>query len=168
MDHGSHDMDMTITSTGAAASSTSSIDMDMGGHGHGDMKMGMSEMAMTFFALSETPLYSDDWTPAKAGHYAGTCIFLIVLGLILRVLLALRPILETRLWGRTAAAAAVAASTKGSEEERGEGAVPAGQPRHAIAAVAMDTRRRWSGWRAGTAASRATYELAIAGVGYLL
>lgn len=162
MDHGSHDM--TMTSTGAAASSTSSMDMDMGGHGHGTMKM--SDMAMTFFTSSETPLYSDDWTPANAGSYAGTCIFLIVLGLILRVLLALRPILETRLWSRTAAAEAVAASMKGLESD-GEGAVPR-QPRQALAAVVMDARTRWSGWRVGTAAARATYELAIAGVGYLL
>lgn len=166
MDHGGHDM--TTTATGAAASSTSDMDMDMGGHSHGGTKMGMSEMAMTFFTSSETPLYSDDWTPASAGHYAGTCIFLIVLGLILRVLLALRPILEARLWGRTAAAEAAAASRKGLEEEGGNGAVPPGQPRRALAAAVMDARRRWSGWRVGTAASRATYELLIAGVGYLL
>lgn len=168
MDHGSHDMDVTSTSTGAMASSTSSMDMDMGGHGHGGMKMDMSDMAMTFFTSSDTPLYSGDWTPSNAGHYAGTCIFLIALGLTLRVLLALRPILEQRLWSKTAAAAAAAASIKSLEESGGEGAVAAGQPRQALAAVAMDARRRWSGWRVGTAASRATYELVIAGVGYLL
>ena len=168
MDHGSHDMDMTMTSTGSMPSSTSSMDMDMGGHSHGDMKMGMSEMAMTFFTSSNTPLYSDGWTPSSAGHYAGTCIFLIVLALILRVLLALRPILEQRLWGKTAAAAAAAANIKGSEESGGEEAVPTGQPRQVLAAVVMDARRKWSGWRVGTAASRATFELVIAGVGYLL
>lgn len=166
MDHGSHDMDMTMTSTGSMASSTSSMDMDMGGHGHGDMTMGMSDMAMTFFTSSSTPLYSNGWTPANEGQYAGTCIFLIVLGLILRVLLAFRPILEKRLWGKTAVAAS--SSLKELEESGGEGAVPAGQPRLALAAVAMDVRRKWSGWRVSTAASRATYELVIAGIGYLL
>lgn len=156
-------MDMTMTSTAAMASSTSA--MDMGGHDH--MTMSMADMAMTFFTSSRTPLFSDDWTPKSPGQYVGTCIFIIALSIILRVLLAMRPILEARMWSRTAAAAA-AASLKGSEVLEEEGMLMDGQLGQALVVVGRDARRRWSGWRVGTAASRATCEMAIAGVGYLL
>lgn len=52
--------------------------------------MGMSDMAMVFFAAHDTPLYSNAWTPKTVGQYAGTCIFLIVLSLVFRGLVALR------------------------------------------------------------------------------
>jgi hypothetical protein len=50
----------------------------------------MSDMSMTFFTSSVTPLYSAMWTPASAGQYAGTCIFLIILAVVFRALLALK------------------------------------------------------------------------------
>jgi len=52
--------------------------------------MSMSSMAMTFFTGSSTPLYSSTWTPSSAGGYAGTCIFVIILAVIFRALLALK------------------------------------------------------------------------------
>ena len=45
-------------------------------------------MPMTFFNSQNTPLYSQSWTPHTTGQYAGICIFLIVLSIIFRVLLA--------------------------------------------------------------------------------
>lgn len=62
--------------------------------GHDDM-MSMSEMAMTFFTSYATPLYSDFWTPATIGGYAGTCIFIIMLATIFRALLAVKAWQET-------------------------------------------------------------------------
>jgi hypothetical protein len=94
MDHSDHDMDM-----GGHGDMGMDHDMghdmgdDMGGGDHSSMSM-----AMTFYYSTTTPLFSERWTPQNIGEYAGTCIFLIVLAVILRVLLALRPILETRLW----------------------------------------------------------------------
>ncbi|KAI1480037.1 hypothetical protein K445DRAFT_74867 [Daldinia sp. EC12] len=50
-------------------------------------------MAMVFFQSVTTPLYSSAWTPQGQGSYAGTCIFLIVLAVIHRILIALRSII---------------------------------------------------------------------------
>lgn len=65
MDHSGH------SSTTQDTSSTS---------GHG------SSMAMTFFTATNTPLFSNTWTPSGAGSYAGTCIFLIFLAIVFRAL----------------------------------------------------------------------------------
>ncbi|KAI9734406.1 MAG: hypothetical protein M1818_006794 [Claussenomyces sp. TS43310] len=48
----------------------------------------MTEMIMTFYTSSSTPLYSTGWTPSSTSGYAGTCIFLIVLATLFRFLLA--------------------------------------------------------------------------------
>jgi len=55
-----------------------------------DTMMPMSAMSVTFFTSYTTPLYSALWTPASLGSYAGTCIFIIILAIIFRFLLALR------------------------------------------------------------------------------
>jgi copper transporter 1 len=55
-----------------------------------------SAMAMTFFTATDTPLYSDAWTPSSAGAYAGTCIFLILLAILLRALFTVKSFLEAR------------------------------------------------------------------------
>jgi hypothetical protein len=74
--------------------------------GHGmamDMSMdssmdmgGMSGMPMAFFTSTSTSLYSNSWTPANAGQYAGTCIFLIVLSILLRAVFTLKTFLEVK------------------------------------------------------------------------
>lgn len=56
----------------------------------------MSGMAMTFTNAHNIPLYSSAWTPTTAGGFAGSCIFLIVLGILSRLIYAYRHILETR------------------------------------------------------------------------
>jgi copper transporter 1 len=64
--------------------------MDMGG-------MSMSSgMAMGFFTATNTPLYSASWTPSSAGAYAGTCIFLIILSILFRVIFTLKTYLEMK------------------------------------------------------------------------
>ncbi|KAF1944224.1 Ctr copper transporter-like protein [Clathrospora elynae] len=73
------------------------MDMDMG-----SMDMGSSTtsshtgMAMAFFTSTTTPLYSESWAPSTAGQYAGTCIFLIVLAIMLRALFTAKTFLEVR------------------------------------------------------------------------
>lgn len=92
----SMDMGASATSTGMAmASSTGMGGMDMGGDSMSGMDMSgmtmdMSQMLMTFFTSTVTPLYSKAWTPNSSGQYAGTCIFLIVLPVIFRALIAAR------------------------------------------------------------------------------
>ncbi|KAI5921891.1 Ctr copper transporter family-domain-containing protein [Camillea tinctor] len=75
---------------------------------HGDesiegMDMGSSSgspMMMTMMAVFQnemaTPLYSEAWTPTTAGAYAGTIIFLIVLGVVMRLLFAAKAFAEAR------------------------------------------------------------------------
>lgn len=53
-------------------------------------------MTMTFFTATNTPLYSDSWTPSSAGAYAGTCIFLIILAITLRAIFTLKTFLEVK------------------------------------------------------------------------
>ncbi|KAI5371117.1 putative Ctr copper transporter [Septoria linicola] len=58
--------------------------------------MSMGSMSMVFTTDHSTALYSSAWTPQSTGAYAGTCIFLIILGVISRLLLAYRHVLETK------------------------------------------------------------------------
>jgi len=141
------------------ASSTATDSMS-GMSGMSDsMTMYMSEMVMTFFTSFKTPLFSNDWTPNTKGQYAGTCIFLIVLSVILRLLIALRPILEGRLW------------TDGIDHATLDGHMGDDLKTKHVSGVQLSLRElanRWSRWRVNPAACRATYEMVIAGVAYLL
>ncbi|KAF1830361.1 Ctr copper transporter-like protein [Decorospora gaudefroyi] len=56
----------------------------------------MSGMAMGFFSATNTPLYSESWTPTNAGQYAGTCIFLIVLSILFRFFFTAKTFLEIK------------------------------------------------------------------------
>lgn len=143
------------TSTMAMSSSTS---MDISGmsataSASSDMSgmsgvMDMSQMMMTFFTSTETPLYSKDWTPNGAGQYAGTCIFLIALAFIVRGLLALRMRLPM-LWNRRMSV------------ERQDNAKD-------LEWDATATDRAKEPWRVNEALARAILDTTLAGVSYLL
>ncbi|KAJ4297990.1 hypothetical protein N0V90_005889 [Kalmusia sp. IMI 367209] len=81
-----------VAHEGHDMSSMGSMDMD-GTSSDSSMSMGMS---MFFFTSTSTPLYSQAWTPTSAGAYAGTCIFLIVLAILLRALFTAKTFLEIR------------------------------------------------------------------------
>lgn len=53
-------------------------------------------MSMVFTNDHSTPLFSSAWTPTSSGGYAGTCIFLVVLALVSRMIGAYRHILEVK------------------------------------------------------------------------
>lgn len=168
MDH----MDMTKTDmdsmskTMSMPSATSTSMGGMGGMDHGDSMsttMYMSEMAMTFFTSTSTPLYSNSWTPANRGQYAGTCIFLIALAVIFRVLIALRPILEARYWSNRPSPLSTP-----SESTVEKGVEVRELPAEMSGSFWGDVGNAWSGWRVNSAGARATYDLVVAGVGYLL
>ncbi len=67
---------------------------------HAD-RMDASQMNMAFFTSTHTPLYTNAWTPHSAGVYAGTCIFLVLLAMLFRALLAYKHMLEAR-WHQNA------------------------------------------------------------------
>ncbi|KAJ5613619.1 hypothetical protein N7528_007273 [Penicillium herquei] len=144
----------TTTAMSMATTTSSSMDMDMSSD---SMTMSMSEMSMTFFTSFKTPLFSADWTPKSKGTYAGTCIFLIALSVILRVLIALRPVLESRLWTD---------GVRHSNEPLID-TIP-GKHVSGVQKSLSEFSRRWSRWRVNPAAGRATFELIIAGISYLL
>ncbi|KAF3805409.1 hypothetical protein GCG54_00008640 [Colletotrichum gloeosporioides] len=143
------DMNMATTTAMAMATSTSMSD---------SMSMSMEDMTMTFFESFTSPLYSTSWSPTTKGQYAGTCIFLISLACILRLLLALKPILEERFWRNYPVYESDKALGQHGDVDPGAG----------VAVVRRDICSRWRGWRAGASAARATYEVIIGGVGYLL
>lgn len=53
-------------------------------------------MDMVFYTSHTTPLYSTLWTPSTTSTYALTCLFLILLSILFRSLLALKSYVETR------------------------------------------------------------------------
>ncbi|OOQ87439.1 low affinity copper transporter [Penicillium brasilianum] len=156
-------MDMSDM-TAATATSTMSMSMSTTTSTSSSMDMSssmmyMSDMAMTFFTSFKTPLYSTTWTPSSQGQYAGTCIFLIVLAVLLRMLIALRPILEGRVW------------TDSVQHSMLDHNLPSDVKTKRISGWQLSIQelgRRWSRWRVNPAAGRATYELVVAGIAYLL
>lgn len=53
-------------------------------------------MPMVFTTGHSASLYSSQWSPSTTGGYAGTCIFLIILGIISRTIQAYRHVLEMK------------------------------------------------------------------------
>ncbi|KAH0400600.1 Ctr copper transporter, partial [Aureobasidium melanogenum] len=88
-------MTMSHMSSTMAMSSTTSAAASTGMSGMSSMS-GMGSMSMVFTTAHNTPLYSKAWTPTSTGAYAGTCIFLIVLAIISRLLQAWRHTLEQK------------------------------------------------------------------------
>ncbi|KAF1345039.1 Ctr copper transporter [Delphinella strobiligena] len=113
---------------------------------------------MTFFTSTSTPLFSMTWTPKTTGQYAGTCIFLIVISLIFRAIIALRSYMEASTWSRSPLSSVPEAyKSFPKSAEDGDG-------------CAVDTQARATvqPWRVGVEGSRAVLDVMIVGVGYLL
>lgn len=74
--------------------------MDMGSMDGMDMSSSSTSstmsMPMVFTNSHTTPLFSSAWTPNSSSGYAGTCIFLILLAIIDRGLLAFKAVMERR------------------------------------------------------------------------
>ncbi|KAK8061724.1 hypothetical protein PG994_008090 [Apiospora phragmitis] len=149
----------TATATGATPSSTMDGMTHTGGDGAAmPMTMDMSQMAMIFFQSATSPLFAKAWTPAGPGAYAGTCIFLVVLATLHRVLIAVRNLVfETVPHGLP--------KLDTDEEEA------AYQRRYGRSAGVLARVRRAlhdNPFRIATETARAFSEVIIGGVGYLL
>ncbi|KAI0139775.1 Ctr copper transporter family-domain-containing protein [Pestalotiopsis sp. NC0098] len=143
---------MSMTRTSAMSTSTSSMDMDMSS----STLMTSSEMAMVFFQSVTTPLFASAWTPTGEGSYAGTCIFLIVLAALHRVLHALKSVVfDAGQHGR--------ARLMSEDGEFGKEASGAGSASRKI-------QSEWNGhpFRVATETARAVTEVIVGGIGYLL
>ncbi|KAL4874408.1 Ctr copper transporter family-domain-containing protein [Aspergillus karnatakaensis] len=144
------DMDMSTTTSSMSMPTPTSDKSSMS-----SMQMDMSTMSMTFFTSFKTVLYSPSWNPTSEGQYAGTCIYLIVLAVILRVLIAFKPILERSVW---------------TDGPRGQKPlILHGDPEKSVeTGLQRDLKSQWSNWKINSAGCRATYEVVLAGVAYLL
>lgn len=149
-------MTMTMTSGSSMPSSTGGMDM---GDSSSSMMMTSADMAMVFFQSVTTPLYSSSWTPQGEGSYAGTCIFLIVLALVHRILIALRSIIFDSSPGLR---------RHRKSEDTDSDDYPGSKSR--VESVGLQFRSQWDShpFRVATETARALIEVIIGGIGYLL
>jgi hypothetical protein len=75
------------------------------------------EHTTIFINSYTTPLYSSRWTPASAGHYAATCIFLVILAIAGRGLVASKGLLEQRWKAAALSRQRTALAAKSTESE---------------------------------------------------
>jgi Ctr copper transporter family len=133
---------------------------------------GSSSMTMVFTNSQTTPLYSSAWTPSTTGAYAGTCIFLILLALFARVLLAFKAEMERR-WLETALhRRSVVVAGKTPEAQRIE-ATPDVKAATLVTASGVEESvqravQSHRPWRFSVDLPRALLHLCFAGVSYLL
>lgn len=154
--------------------------MDTSGSDSSMSAMSGTSMNMAFTTGHKTPLYSLDWTPSSKGGYAATCIFLIVLAIISRLLLAYRHVLESKWHDRAVNRRyiMVAGQTEadrerqmmGSGGEKAEEAVLTSNGLDERVKVVRSPRSRAkrSPWRFSTDLPRAALFTLNAGLGYLL
>jgi hypothetical protein len=144
--------------------------MDMGG-GSTPSSMTMQSVFQNDMA---TPLFSTAWTPTSTGTYAGTCIFIIVLSVLFRILLAGKAYLEARWLDREMNRRYVVVQGRDSVKEQVSRDHHA---KHAIltengveegVAVVEKKTVVTRPWRVSVDPIRAGIDVVIAGVGYLL
>lgn len=135
----------------------------------------MSGMPMTFFNSHTTPLFSNAWTPTTCSAYAGTCIFLIILASILRLLFAFKASLDCR-WQAQARqrrfVKVVGQDTEGDRIESDPAAkngvlLTINGVEENVKVVQAQTKGRQA-FRLSVDVPRATLVTVMAGVGYLL
>ena len=141
--------------------------MDMSSHSMG--------MEMVFVNSQSTPLFSKSWTPSTTGQYAGTCIFLILLAITARGLLAAKHVLELR-WAAKArnrryVVVAGRASETGrieSDPDAKEGSLVTAQGVEERVKIVKTAKAPTIPFRLSVDVPRAGLTLIIVGVGYLL
>lgn len=130
---------------------------------------------MVFTNSHDTPLFSSQWTPSSSGTYAGTCIFLIILAIIGRCLVAFKALMERRWLDAHLNRRYVAIAGKSTEAGRIE-ADPDAKSASLVTAQGVEEKvkvvRKLSHqplpWRFSVDLPRAIMYLFITGVSYLL
>ncbi|KAF5667938.1 copper transporter [Fusarium heterosporum] len=155
-------------------------DMDMGGDSSGSSSSSSSShsssnmMTMVFQTETRTPLYATSWTPTNAGAYAGTCIFLAVLAIIARCLVAFKAIQEARWLDREAARRYVAVNGKIPLSEQIASSPDARRmtlSENGVEETVVVVERKQAvtrPWRFSVDPVRACLDTVIVGIGYLL
>lgn len=156
-------------------SGMSGMDGSMSGSNSSSSSMGMT-MAMTFQTDIRTALYSTAWTPQTAGTYAGTCIFLIALTVILRLIVAYKTYQE-RVWAdRNAQRRFIVVNGKEPMAERLSRDPDAKQMTMMLSENGVEEKvlvvekkhHAVTPWRFSVDPPRAALDTVIVGIGYLL
>ncbi|KAH7158099.1 Ctr copper transporter [Dactylonectria estremocensis] len=133
-----------------------------------------SMMTMIFQTQMATPLYASSWTPSSAGAYAGTCIFLVILAILGRALLAIKAVQEARWLDREAARRYVTVNGKIPLAEQISVNPDARQmtlSANGVEESVMVVERKRNAsrpWRFSVDPLRAVLDTFIVGIGYLL
>jgi hypothetical protein len=136
-------------------------------------------MGMTFQLSTNTPLLLSTWQPKNAGEYAASCLFLIALAALTRVLIAIRPILDVTSWRREYRYHRQQQLEKDLEHEghapegdteasKASHLPPPERPRSGWAAITLAVRDHWGNAALSSRLSRAGFDMLIAGLGYLV
>lgn len=131
--------------------------------------------SMFFTTAHDTPLWSSAWTPSSSSSYAGTCIFLIILAIIDRSLIALKAVMDQYWLAAHLNRRYIAIAGKTSEAGRIE-SDPYAKTATLVTAQGLEESvkvvRRMSGgpvpWRFSVDLPRALIFLCIVTVSYLL
>lgn len=151
--------------------------MDMGGD---SSSSSAHSMPMAFTNDHSTPLFSAQWAPSTTGAYAGTCIFLIVLAIISRMLVAYRQVVEAK-WRDVAINRRYISVAGDNDADRERQGLPASEKNDeaTLTVRGLDERVKVirtpthagiqiTPWRFSTDLPRACIFTVQAGVGYLL
>ncbi|KAK4446206.1 low-affinity copper transporter encoded by the ctr2 protein [Podospora aff. communis PSN243] len=139
-------------------------------------------MGMTFHLATNTPLLLPSWQPSNVGEYAASCLFLIALAALTRILIAIRPILDVSSWRREYKYHRQLQHEPAEKEHEGhnhvEGDTEAAQKgnhlpppekrRSGWAAITLAVRDHWENAALSSRVSRAGFDMLIAGLGYLV
>ncbi|KAI7921339.1 copper transporter [Pyricularia oryzae] len=148
---------------------------DTSGHSHDDSSSGGMMMMMSVFQTDpKTPLYSTAWTPKNAAGYAGTIIFLILLAMTFRGLLAFKAKMEARWLDAELNRRYVVVNGKqpmaerASQDSLAKHMVLSENGREEQVMVVAKKTSIARPWRFSVDPIRAVLDTVIAGVGYLL
>jgi hypothetical protein len=131
-------------------------------------------MSSMFSTGTGTQLYSSMWMPMSISAYAGTCIFLIVLAVIFRFLIAVKSVLEHRWIDAELNRRYVVVRRKVDTKERvssDSDSKRALLTENGVEEDVMIVRKHVKGvrpWRITTDGPRAAIDTVIAGILYLL
>ena len=148
------------------------------------MSSNSSSMTMTMMVFENsmtTPLYSTSWSPVTQGQYAGTCLFLIALAILFRVVIAGKAIQESR-WvehelNRRYEILPITPATR--DDQKSDASPPRtegdkatmllgadGSPERIV--IMQKRKRHLRPWRLSVDPVRAAIDTVLAGIGYLL
>lgn len=164
--------------TSAATMDSNMSGMNMSGDTSGSSSDSSSSMSMTMMSVfqtdRDTPLYSTAWTPKNAAGYAGTIIFIILLAMTFRGLLAVKAKMEARWLDAELNRRYVVVNGKqpmaerASQDSLAKQMVLSENGREEQVMVVAKKTSIARPWRFSVDPIRAVLDTVIAGVGYLL